>query len=82
MLVSEARSGMSVGVARHLPSRTHAVPMLQAFAVAALVIPSDTVFKPVGAEGYAAGLIGMFAFGALVAATILDSTTLCATAIP
>ena len=71
MLVSGARSGMSVGVARHLPSRTHAVPMLQAFALAAMVIPSDTVFKPVGAEGYAAGLIGMFAFGALVAATIL-----------
>ena len=35
------------------------------------MIPSDTVFKPVGAEGYAAGLIGMFAFGALLAATIL-----------
>ena len=71
MLVSEARSGMSVGVARHIASRSHAVPLLQLFALTVMVIPSDTVIKAIGAEGYAAALIGMFAFAAFLAATLL-----------
>ena len=54
-----------------LPSRSHAVPILQLFALAVMVIPSDTVIKAIGAEGYAAGLVGMFAFAAFVAATLL-----------
>jgi len=54
-----------------LSARSQAVPILQLFAVAALVIPSNSVFRPIGAQGYPAALIGMFAFGALVAAIVL-----------
>jgi O-antigen ligase len=36
-----------------------------------MVIPSDTVIKAIGAEGYAAALVGMFAFAAFGAATLL-----------
>ena len=45
--------------------------MLQLFALTVMVIPSDTVIKAIGAQGYAAGLVGMFAFAAFVAATLL-----------
>lgn len=54
-----------------VPRRAHGILMVQAFAVAVMVFPSDTVIKAVGAGGYVAGLIGMFMFGAWVAATIL-----------
>jgi hypothetical protein len=37
--------------------------MLQVFAIAVMVFPSDTVIKAVGAAGYPAGLIGVFVFG-------------------
>jgi cell division protein FtsW (lipid II flippase) len=57
--------------ARYLPSRSHAVPMLQLFAVAVMVIPSDTVIRAIGAEGYAAALVGMFSFAAFGAAILL-----------
>jgi hypothetical protein len=36
-----------------------------------MVIPSDAVINAIGAEGYAAALVGMFAFAAFVAATVL-----------
>src|SRR4051794_3332476 len=65
-----ARAGMSIDMARQVATRSHAVRMLQVFAVAALAIPSDSVLKPVGAEGNAAGLVGMFMFGTLLAATV------------
>jgi hypothetical protein len=45
--------------------------MLQLFALTVMVIPADTVIKAIGAEGYAAALVGMFAFGAFLAATLL-----------
>jgi hypothetical protein len=45
--------------------------MLQLFALTVMVIPSDVVIKAIGAEGYAAALIGMFAFAAYLAATLL-----------
>jgi cell division protein FtsW (lipid II flippase) len=45
--------------------------MLQLFALTVMVIPSDAVIKAIGAEGYAAALIGMFAFAAFLAATLL-----------
>ena len=35
------------------------------------VVPSDTVITPIGAGGYAAALIGMFAFTALVTVSLL-----------
>ena len=45
--------------------------MLQLFALTVMVIPSDTVINAIGAEGYAAALVGMFAFAAFLAATLL-----------
>ena len=71
MRASIAQAGMRIDRARHIPSRSHAVPMLQLFALTVMVIPSDTVIKAIGAEGYVAGLIGMFAFAAFVVATLL-----------
>jgi O-antigen ligase len=47
------------------------VPILQLFALAVMVIPSDTVIRAIGAGGYAAALVGWFAFAALMAATVL-----------
>ena len=71
MLTPVASAGAGAYWARQIPSRSHAVPMLQLFALTVMVIPSDTVIKPIGAQGYAAGLVGMFAFAAFVAATLL-----------
>jgi len=75
MRASIAQGGLNVDAARHaarhIPSRSHAVPMLQLFALAVMVIPSDTVIEAIGAEGYAAALVGMFAFAAFMAAILL-----------
>lgn len=43
-------------------SRSDGVVLLQVFALAVMVIPSDTVFKPIGAAGYPASLVGVFVF--------------------
>jgi autotransporter passenger strand-loop-strand repeat protein len=66
-------SPAKIGIDRvaRMRSRSHAVPMLQLFALTVMVIPADTVIKPIGAEGYAAALVGMFAFAAFLAATLL-----------
>jgi cell division protein FtsW (lipid II flippase) len=45
--------------------------MLQLFALTVMVLPSDAVINAIGAEGYAAALVGMFAFAAFLAATLL-----------
>ena len=57
--------------ARHTPYRSHAVPILQVFALTLMVIPSDTVILAIGANGFPASLVGMFAFAAFVAVTLL-----------
>jgi cell division protein FtsW (lipid II flippase) len=57
--------------ARHLPSRSYAVPILQLFALSVMVIPSDTVIQAIGAQGYAAALVGIFAFAAFLATILL-----------
>src|SRR5450432_3874194 len=57
--------------ARAIPGRSHAVPILQTLALATMIIPSDTVLKPLSAIGYPAGLVGMFAFAVWCIATIL-----------
>ena len=54
-----------------MTSRSHAVPILQLFALTVMVIPSDTVIRAIGANGYPAALVGMFAFAAFIAATLL-----------
>ena len=57
--------------ARSTSSRSRAVILLQVFAVALFVIPSDTVLKPIGAGGYAAALIGMFGFAVFLSVCLL-----------
>jgi len=62
---------MVIDWARHLASRSYAVPILQLFALSVMVIPSDTVIQAIGAQGYAAALVGIFAFAAFFAAILL-----------
>ena len=57
--------------ARKFAARSHAVPILQVYALALLIIPSNIVVRAFGAGGYAAGLVGMFAFAALLATILL-----------
>jgi O-antigen ligase len=54
-----------------VPVRSQAVPVLQVFAAALMVFPSYYVIKPLGADGYAAGIVGMFAFAFWGVATLL-----------
>ena len=65
------RAGGTLELGRETLARSHAVPLLQLFALTLLVIPSDTVFKAFGATGYPAALVGMFAFVAFAAATLV-----------
>jgi O-antigen ligase len=44
-------------------SRTDGIVLLQAFAIAVMVFPSDMVIKPIGAAGYPASLLGVCIFG-------------------
>jgi O-antigen ligase len=60
----------SEGLAQPIAIRNHAVPLLQVFAVALMVFPSDEVIKTIGADGYPAALVGYFALLAWVAATL------------
>jgi O-Antigen ligase len=43
-------------------SRSQAVPLLQLFALAVMVIPSNVVIGAIGAPGYPASLVGIFVF--------------------
>jgi O-antigen ligase len=52
-------------------SRSQAVPILQLFALTLMVIPSDVIISAIGANGYPAALVGMFAFGLFFAVTLL-----------
>jgi O-Antigen ligase len=47
-----------------------AVPLLQAFALAVMLVPSNTVIGPIGAPGYPGSLIGIFVFGVYGAAVL------------
>jgi O-antigen ligase len=51
--------------------RRHAIRILQVFAVALFAIPSTYVIRAIGGDGYAAGLVGMFAFVVWLAAIML-----------
>ena len=57
-------------LSRRPASRSHAVVMVQAFAVAVMVFPSDIIIKAVGADGYPAILIAYAMLLAWVAATL------------
>jgi O-antigen ligase len=62
---------MGATLVRSLSSRFRAVLLLQVFAVALFVIPSDTVIKAIGAGGYPAALVAMFGFAAYAVVTLL-----------
>jgi PST family polysaccharide transporter len=55
---------------RSATSRSHAIFMVQAFAVAVMVFPSNLIIKAVGAQGYPAILIAYVMLLAWVAATL------------
>ena len=61
---------MDQALLRRATSRSHAVVMVQVFAVTVMVFPSDLIIKTVGAEGYPAILIAYFMLLAWVAATL------------
>ena len=62
--IPQAAAAGTFALPRHIASRSHAVPLLQLFALTVMVIPSDTVIQAIGAGGYPAGLVGLFAFAA------------------
>ncbi len=71
MAAAISHSGGTLDRVRSMSSRSRAVILLQVFAVALFVVPSDTVIKPIGAGGYAAALIGMAGFAAFLAVCLL-----------
>src|SRR5215472_12761839 len=65
-----ARLGRRTAIRDHA-IRNHAVPLLQAFALATMVFPSSYVLKAVGGGGYVSALIAYVMFLAWVASTLL-----------
>jgi hypothetical protein len=51
--------------------RSDAIVLLQFFALAVMVFPSDTVLPAIGAAGYPASLIGLFVFGVFTVSVLL-----------
>src|SRR4051794_21151837 len=51
--------------------RSHPVLILQVFVITLMVIPATAVLKPIGAVGYPAALVGLFAFAIWVVSTVL-----------
>jgi O-antigen ligase len=64
------RPGAALDLARRLSPRSHAVLMLQLFALTVMVFPSDAVIAAIGATGYLAALIGMFVLAVFLAASL------------
>lgn len=71
MTAAVTHPGGTVDLVRSMSSRSRAVLLLQVFAVTLFVIPSDTVIRVIGAGGYAAALIGMFAFSVFLTVSLL-----------
>ena len=65
-----SRPGAALGLAGRLSPRSHAVLMLQLFALTVMVFPSDAVIRAIGASAYLAGLIGMFVFAVFLTASL------------
>lgn len=51
--------------------RSHSILILQIFGITLMVIPATAVLRPIGAVGYPAALVGMFAFAVWIASTVL-----------
>ena len=71
MATAISQSGATVELVRPIWLRSRAVILLQVFAAALFVIPSDTVVQVIGAGGYPAALIGMFGFAAFLTLCLL-----------
>ena len=69
-VLTAAAHPVTIAADRTGSTHPHAVRMIQVFAVAAMVIPSDVVIKAIGAQGFAAALVGMFACAAYVATVL------------
>ena len=65
---ADGNGGFDGGSTRH---RNQAAVALQIYVVALMLFPSDVVFKPVGAYGFAAALVAMSLFGLYLAASPL-----------
>ena len=59
------------GLKMQASPRSEAVLLLQVFALAVMVIPSNTVLAPIGAAGYPASLVGLFIFLVFLATVLL-----------
>ena len=66
-----SRPVATVDLVGSMSLRSRAVILLQVFAAALFVIPSDAVIKVIGAGGYAAALVGMFGFAAFLTVSLL-----------
>src|SRR5215470_10857746 len=66
-----AATATSAPLGQRIAIRNHAVTLLQAFALAVMVFPSDFVLKAVGGGGYVAALIAYFLFLTWIATTLL-----------
>jgi O-Antigen ligase len=67
-LALESRAALDLP--QHAAAGSHAVLMLQLFALTVMVLPSDAVIEAIGATGYLAALIGMFMFAVYLAASL------------
>jgi hypothetical protein len=67
-LALESRAALDLP--QHAAAGSHAVLMLQLFALTVMVLPSDAVIEAIGATGYLAALIGMFIFAVYLAASL------------
>ena len=71
MAAAISRAGVTADLDREILARSHAVLLLQLFALTVMVIPSDTVIQAIGAGGYPAALVGMFIFAVFATASLL-----------
>jgi len=62
--------GVALDAAEQASTRSDAVLMLQVFALAVMVVPSDMVIAAIGASGYLASLIGAFILAAYTASIL------------
>lgn len=69
-LYESRQAGLDGTVAQNEQRRARAVQLLQVFAVALMVFPSDAVIRAIGGAGAMASLVAMSAFAVWVAATI------------
>jgi hypothetical protein len=70
-VTTSASASPVVAQATDAIAREHGLRIVQTFAVALFVVPSNYVIRAIGAVGYPAGLVGVFAMAAWIVAVIL-----------